>query len=139
MRVRGQPAARCASAAALTAEQRAGSAPLSGPPAPGGEVQASFERQPARLEPETRGALCARRGRRRLPAARSRSCARRRAEALEPAFAAGFLRLGGDVASIARRSGRRLGARRPTTAARRGSSSVIPLLAARRVPRRGER
>ncbi|WP_081425339.1 AAA family ATPase [Conexibacter woesei] len=43
---------------ALTPEQRAGRAPLSTPPAPGGEVQAAFARELAALPELTRGALC---------------------------------------------------------------------------------
>jgi DNA-binding CsgD family transcriptional regulator len=42
----------------LTAEQRTGRAPLHGPPASGGEVQAAFGRQLDALGPETRRALC---------------------------------------------------------------------------------
>lgn len=43
---------------ALSADQRAGLAPLSGPPATGSHVQASYERQLAALPPRTRAALC---------------------------------------------------------------------------------
>ncbi|HST42978.1 MAG TPA: AAA family ATPase, partial [Conexibacter sp.] len=43
---------------ALSAEQRAGRAPLHGPPASGSEVQAAFERQLELLPAATRTALC---------------------------------------------------------------------------------
>ncbi|MBB4660714.1 AAA family ATPase [Conexibacter arvalis] len=43
---------------ALSAAQRTGQAPLSGPPASGGRVEAAFERQLAQLPATTRAALC---------------------------------------------------------------------------------
>ncbi len=86
---------------ALTPEQRAGSAPLSVPPAPGGEVRASFERQLARLQPETRAALCVVAAGAGCPPRAVRAALGRREAALEPAFAAGFLRRGGETSSLA--------------------------------------
>ncbi len=122
---------------ALTPEQRAGSAPLGGPPAPGGELQASFERQLARLEPATRSALCLVAAGAGCPPRAVRAALGSQAAALEPAVAAG----GG----AGRRGAWRCGAVRECAARglrawrRRADRVPPPAAGGGRVPRRTER
>lgn len=93
---------------ALSADQRAGLAPLSGPPATGSHVQASFERQLGALPAPTRTALCLlAAGAGCPPDAVAAALGDDGTAALEPALAAGLVLARGD----------RLGFRHPLLAA----------------------
>lgn len=79
---------------ALSAAQRAGEAPLSGPPASGSRVQAAFERQLGELPAATRAALCLLAAGGGVPADALAAALRQigaDATTLEPARAAGML------------------------------------------------
>jgi DNA-binding CsgD family transcriptional regulator len=90
----GNPLALCELPRALSPAQRAGEAPLSGPPASGSRVQAAFERQLGELPAPTRAALCLLAAGGGVPAAALEAALRQIGAddaTLEPARAAGLL------------------------------------------------